>query len=565
MYLNKCLFLLAFLLWNLAAHTQLLTNGHSEYVILTPPTPTSNEQKAIRVLDKYFLMRTGEQLKITDKKSMLPTISIGRTLDQRVSSVHTKKIKDDGFVIFFEPNYIGIIGNTDTGTLNGVYTFIQKYLAIYYLSPGITNEIIPTKNLKIPQNEVIISNPAFKWREVFSTAGYDKSYAEWHGLKYTYQEPTEWGISGHTFFKIMSPKKFFGSNPEYFSLINGRRVASQLCLSNKQVLSHFITTVKNFIQKEPNKKYWMVGQEDVGQFCQCAGCKKLYSDYGSYSGAMIYFANKIAERFPTKIIGTFAYHQTLPPPKNILPHSNVLILYAPIEAFHETSYHLATDKNFAKYLQQWTKLSDNVMFWHYVANYSNMLAPYPVLKTQKENIRFFKRNNVKYVYAEGITKKGEHLGELKSYLISKLLWNPELDSDSIVQSFCKYYYGPAEKSILEYLNILDQQCKLNGDKLRFFGGSEKYLDVKNLLLYDNLLEAAAESAGNTVYRERVDDLRLGIDFLLESHYQNSKIPPNHSFDNRLARKNRILSTAKSSGIDWIIHKGKWGRLTELIK
>lgn len=559
------IFLILFLLASLSGISQLVVDGESNFTIMMPEHPTVVENKAVDIFRKYFKLATNFELPLYRPKSSKPlsVISIGQTTDQRVSKSMLADIEHDGFIIFFSTNYISIVGSSDRGTLNGVYAFIERYLGVYYLAPGVITKIAVRKNITIPQNAFISSNPAFKWRDIFSTAAYDPTFSEWHGLSHMYTEPTIWGNTDHTFFKLVPPADYFKVYPQFYSLIEGKRVPSQLCLSNSQLRDVIVKKLQKEITLKPEKSIWMVGQEDFGQFCGCKYCKELYTTYGGYSGAILSFVNKIAAFFPKKIIATFAYHETLVPPnKKIKPLSNVLIVYAPIEAFKQNGYTGSTDNSiFVNYLQEWNSISNNLMVWEYISSYQNMFKPYPIIHMLSSNFKLFKKYGVDYVYAEGVMKQGEHLGALKTYVAAKLLWNPYLNSDSLVKSFCDLYYGKASKYILQYLNVLEENVIHNNDQLRFWGGSEKYLSQAYLYQYDLILEKAAETVrGQTIYLDRVNEVRLSIDFLLELDSKkqetlNTKISRQIS-----SRVNRILTTAKKEKIDWIIHNGEWKQL-----
>ena len=56
----------------------------------------------------------------------------------------------------------------------------------------------------------------------------------------------------------------------------------------------------------------------------------LYSPIGM--GSFLTFVNKVAERFPDKIISTLAYQYTRVPPKDLLPGKNVNIMLCNIES-----------------------------------------------------------------------------------------------------------------------------------------------------------------------------------------------------------------------------------------
>ena len=50
--------------------------------------------------------------------------------------------------------------------------------------------------------------------------------------------------------------------------------------------------------------------------------------------------------------------------------------------------------------------------------------------------------------------RGGEFSELRAYLISKLLWNPDCDVENVIDDFMYGYYGRAGKYIRQYFNLL---------------------------------------------------------------------------------------------------------------
>lgn len=551
-----------------------ISNGRSEYRIYTPKNPSEFDRRAAQELQKYIYQVYAVQLPITFESNTAGLgIYLGATEKLKNNLSLFKGIKDDGFLIRIKNRNIYIAGVKNKGSLYGVYKFLERFVGVEKFAPDLIS--IPKRKtlLSVPANFELLSNPAFLMRDVFNDISYDENMTDWFCLTHMYKEPSMWGLKGHTFFQLIPPKKYFKSNPKLFSLINGKRKASQLCLSNIQVRRIICENLKSLINKSPNKKYWMVGQEDVGSFCQCESCKKLYKKYGGISGALLNFVNTIAAEFPDKIIGTFAYHETLSPPKdkNIKAASNVLVCYAPIEAYHEESYANSSDKRFVLYLKDWSSIVSHLMVWDYIGDFNNMLLPYPNISTFANNIKLFKDNNVELVYEEGVNKKGGNLKELKTYVLSKLLWNPEENVDTLIDNFCKHYYGAASSYVIEYINALTKNMKKNNDRLRFWGGTHRYLDNSCIKEYDDILNRASQAVStNKVLMGRINMIRLGVDMAFLRNNMNSsgvnKIKLFSSKSDNPIRIKRIKDVANQNGINWIMAGGKWNTIDkELLK
>jgi len=559
----RLLLTLALLLpaWLLRAQNITLSQaGSSQYAIVIPKLATDLERKAAKELQVYFAKVTDVTLPVTSESKGKEEIHIGNT--DLAKGIRGKiALKDDGYAIVSSGKAIFIKGN-GKGTLYGVYSFLDKYLDVQMLAPGCWN-IVKKKSITIPAGINLVENPAFILRDVFNSIAYDPVYTDWQKLTHAVGDQGMWGMFYHTFFKLVPPDSYLKSHPEYFSLIGKQRLPQQLCLSNKEVQAKVIDALRQNIKAGKGQKYWFVGQEDMGGFCECPSCNALYQQYGGLSGALVFFINKIASAFPDKIIGTYAYHGTLAPPQNIRPSQNVLICYAPIEAYREKAYVDQEDRTFVNYLKQWSQLCKHLMVWDYPENYTNYVEPYPTFSTFKSNISFFKKNGVQYVYEESVIKNGINLNELKTYLLSKLLWNPDLDQDQLIRDFCNKYYGEAGTFVLKFCTALDQNRKRENDKLRFWGGTKAYLNPSYLEQYDNILaEAADKVKRNPVLTARVNQLRFSVDYCLlnaaKSNGSSRAAKGSAATGSRLEqRRARFRETAQKEHIVDFNSNGSW--------
>src|SRR4030095_4044267 len=84
--------------------------------------------------------------------------------------------------------------------------------------------------------------------------------------------------------------------------------------------------------------------------------------------------------------------------------------------------------------------------------------------------------------------------ELRSYLIAKLLWDPYLNLDSVMNDFLFGFYGAAGKPIREYIDLMRGELMKGAKPLRIFGSpneaSETYLTPALLAKYNLLFDEA---------------------------------------------------------------------------
>ncbi len=424
------------------------------------------------------------------------------------------RLKKDGFIIKTNDNTIMIAGNSAKANLFGTYTFLEDFIGCTMLS--LNEYYIPDNpDISIPEIDKTYE-PAFELRKYFKRRLSTKAYMDWHKLNGL----EDWGLFVHTFDDLVPPQKYYKQHPEYFALVGGRRLMDgQLCLSNPELINTLKQNLKEEIEKKPEKRYWSVSQNDCYNYCECDNCKKLYKKYGSISGAYINMANQIAKEFPDKTISTLAYQFTRSAPKNIKPLPNVNIMFCSIEC--NRSQPLAEDKrsqSFIRDLNNWTKLSNNIFMWDYVVQFKNYLTPFPNIKVLQPNIQLFRDKNIPMAFQQGSGKTWSDLGELKQFLIAKLLWNPDVNVDSLVNDFLLKYYGPAASNIKEYYELTHKALYDHPDEwLNIYGFpmdyTDSYLSEDLLLKYKNIMNTAQNSVENdSVFLKRVLRARLPVDF-----------------------------------------------------
>ena len=427
-----------------AQQPALVQNGKTNYQIVIPSSASNIEKRAADELRNYIQQATGASLSVVSETAARSSnrIEVGNTKAAQALGI-MKNVRNDGFAIQAKNGSVYIAGGGEKGTLYGANAFLETFLGIDYLSASVIY-VPKTTTVTLPQTINIVSNPAFVTRDNFTDMGfngkwngiakdYSGGYKDWHRINHVFSnwdKESNWGLFGHTFFTLVPPKTYFATHPEYYSLVNGKRQAQQLNLSNPKVAEIVIAQLKKLMQASPSKTYWMVGQEDMGVFCQCNDCQRAYRKYGgNESGLMIEFVNQIARAFPDKQIATFAYKQTEAPPQNITPEANVIVVSAPIKAHHNVPLDSKENNPYNEYIRQWGKLTHNQMIWDYYANFNDIITPYPNLAMIAPNFRFYQSVGAQHVFAQRpVFLNGSEMEELKAYLISKMLWNPSLDA-----------------------------------------------------------------------------------------------------------------------------------------
>jgi hypothetical protein len=120
------------------------------------------------------------------------------------------------------------------------------------------------------------------------------------------------------------------------------------------------------------------------------------------------------------------------------------------------------------------------------------------------------------MFEQGLSSPGGEMPEFRCYLLAKLLWNPDLNVDSLRTHFMNTFYGDAGVYIDKYTRLLEEELDKSGKALTLYehpqSHKDGYLSPENLGKYKMLFNSAEAAVmdEDTIYQWRVEDARLGI-------------------------------------------------------
>lgn len=415
-------------------------------------------------------------------------------------------LTEDGFRLHSENEILHITSGGDKGAIYGVVTLLDEYMGVSYYTPDYYT-LTPCSTLTLPKIERA-ENPAFRYRQSQCYALSDPIYKMW----YRFEEPGEMFAGGmwvHTFDRILPSDLYGDTHPEYYSFIRGERrpgKASQWCLTNPEVFELASQKIDSIFKANPGKNIISVSQND-GNFtnCTCTECEKLDEYEGSLSGSLIHFLNKLAKRFPDKEFSTLAYLYTMHPPKHVKPLPNVNIMLCDIDCEREVPLtDNASGQNFMDAMKGWSKISNNIFVWDYGINFDNYIAPFPNFPILQKNIQLFKEHNATMHFSQIGGSKGGDFPEMRAFMVSKLMWNPVQNADSLMRSFIEGYYGAAAPFIYQYEKLLEGALLASGKRLWIYDSPVSHKDgMLNVNLrkrYNELFDEAEAAVQNDQVR-----------------------------------------------------------------
>ena len=537
-----------------------VTQGETDYRIVVPEMPSEANSFAAEELSNYIYKSSSVRLEIEedsgDYSKADKVISIGETsmLEKFGPSVDYSKFNNDGFIIYTAGDAVMINGESDRGTLYGVYDFLEKFVGIRFLTQTSTyipekEEIyvhdlsikeIPTFTMRSFLSKQIVTDPLFGAHMRMSSVW--AADMEEYGGSYI---SDFYSAQDHSFFMLVPPSVYYEEHNDWYSPDK-----TQLCLTNEEMTKQAIENLKNWILSKPEAKYFMVGQEDIHPLCSCDNCIASDAQNGGKAGTLMIFINKLAaaieewqktacpEREIT--IVTFAYQSTVNAPVKIengktvpvndkvVPRDNVMVKLAIIDACY---FHDITDESCTKNIltrtifDQWSTLTDRLCLWDYNTNFSNHLWYFANLGVLKSNLIKYESMGMEYILTQGGTMiQEDYQSQLKCYLFSKLLWNPHRDVNALIEEFNLLHFGEdVAPYINKYLRNMELHFKiLDGGKTAFhselyhygtYFNSENYpigLLTGAIDILEEAREVVAASERTAQEKQTIDDRILSV-------------------------------------------------------
>lgn len=438
------------------------------YVIVLPDSPDPQSVRGAERLVETVRKICGVRLPVTGEKVFKggPAFYLGAT---RAAAERKLKGPDalDGYRIAVDGCDVFLLGNR-RGPAQAVFALVEEDWGVrwYALSaPKIYPHRTKDAFCVSPREYV----PPFLFRELIDPAAMDGDWSAFNRYQpISYFSSPDFADGGalangryfcHTYDMMIPAKRFFEAHPEYFPLVKGKRFRStqahgQLCYTSPGLEDELVRQYEAAIAKRPECIHYACAANDNLELgCGCPPCARLIAADGIV-GAQLDLANRVADRLAEKrpdiLIKTTAYVVTQNPPPNVRPGKNVVVEYCPIQQragsdiYRPWRSHAVIRRQF----DAWLKTAPNVSVWDYALDWD--MTPMPNFETMHDNIRFWRECGVKGVLIQETETNRVNLQELRAWIFSKLLWNPDYDLEELVREFMHGHYGPSGDAMLGY-------------------------------------------------------------------------------------------------------------------
>jgi hypothetical protein len=516
-------------------------HGRARYRIVVPDNANPSLRYAATELQRTLSEISGATLEIVAEKEAgsSPAILLGacRRIEKAGLAERARTLTGDGVLIKTVGRDIMLLGDGDRGVLNSVYVLLERFLDCRFLAHDCT--VVPKKSVLVLPRIDYSYSPPFIYREVLAYDAHRWDFAcrqklNGGNMELVLSLPGEAParlIPGvviypfvHTFAAIAPPDELFGSHPEFFGLVKGRRhagiIGGQLCLTNPDVLRMAKEKALAWIARRPDLTTVDISQNDAypgsSGACECERCAAIVKEEGSQHGPILRLVNEVAdavkERYPGKFVDTLAYDYTIIPPAVTKPRDNVIIRLCHYGCYFHGIETEDMSRDFRGAVDRWPRLAKHVWVWHYGTNFWHYLAPNPNLEGLVKDLRYYAAHGIDGLMLQAdIQSPGGELAELRQYLAAQLMWDPAQDARKPRSDFCSGYYGPAAGEALEYLDLMDRLKDTNGKHYPTNGWDPPEVATPEFVASGlAVLDRGLAKAGDQPYRGRVEKLLLSL-------------------------------------------------------
>ena len=437
------------------------------------------------------------------------------------------------------------VSGDDRGVCYGVFELLERFGGVEWFAEGI-EDFTARDRFEVPDGFCEAQRPAIpirdsSWRGALVSAAM-AAHLRLNGTHVTKcgMEPygdiaVRWAYRlghCHTFKNLLPVSEYGKTHPEYYAIqpdgtrnLNDRHGPNP-CLTNPDVKRIIVEKVVESVRKNPGTRNFGVSQNDTKLWCRCPACTAINEREGTDAGTLIELVNEVARAAaavrPDAIITTLAYHMTREPPKTLKVEPNVMIVLCTTECDFSAPLKgnpNADTQRFVAALEKWHSLARHLYIYDYMMNYRLAGHAMPNIAAFNENVKLYRENGTDYLYASGGPAAG-WFAELKCYIESKSMWNPDRDMNPFIDRFMAAYYGPAAKHARAVLDLFEKYPR---DRAKY--PMPYYDDILSPAFPNELFERAAaiwkeaaSAAADEPFASRVAAEALKTDFTRVSRY-----------------------------------------------
>lgn len=480
----------------------LVQENRSPFVIVHAADAPASVRTAAHELQRYFELSARVRLPVIAGDAPAgPFIALGDTAAARAAGIKATDAPLEGFRLVTRGDHVFIVGpdtrenektpqgGTSTGTLNGVYTFLEDYLDVRWLLPGPMGEDVP------PQASVLLpaldrtEGPFFRNRRLPGMQNTQPAVQEWSARQ-------KLGFSlllehAHNWHRVVPPA-LHASHPDWFAEADGKRPPVvgdryKLETTNPELIAHYAQAAIAAFRANPKLTVFSLSPTDSSGWSTSAPSRALYDrdPHGklSVTPLVLAFYNDVArivgKEFPDRKLAGYIYASYLYPPSAGVPplEPNLFIVIAPSISYGYQLYRESTQRDWDAIMKAWSTQTSQIAYYdmfNWLRGNTGALTP-PAPDILNFAFPRLRKYGIKGVYLYG-TSEWSH-GAVNNYVLSKMAWNPSLDANAVCDEFYRRAYGPAGERMRDINHLVDAAAKVfyNQDQTANYTATPRYL------------------------------------------------------------------------------------------
>lgn len=486
----------------------LLVKSGSPIVCIVAGTG-SMDGDAAKELAKYVEKISGAKLPVVQEgqEGGKPAVYVGNTRAavSIVAQLTDSNVGFDGYIIAPVNGGLALVGRGE-GTWYAVYDLLYG-IGCRFFMPGDDCEYIPSaKDLCVPLAKRV-ERPALMGRRFQFSANLDQ-------VAGPFSSGTDWlrkirigGVAfdhGHALGRHLPADVYFKDHPEYFALVGGKRLATQPCTSNPDVIKIITESVKRDLAT--GAKSASLSLNDTNEFCECDACLRERGEGFDASVNLLILANKVAraikDEYPDRYLCFYAsYDATGKLPKDIRVEPNLIPVLFPLANGHtiDDPKCPAMRKTLALFRDWKARGAKQLGVYDYL---NNAEMECPSIRSMASVMRIFPKYGGIFWNYEVINRSW--INNMQMYIAARLMWNPRENVEALVTDYCDKFYGKSGPSMRAYWERLEGLTEHRNPDLH---GPEALVDQatpQEMKACEADLQSALKSAENELIRKRIE-------------------------------------------------------------
>ncbi len=494
-------------------------DGDTQAVIVHEDGAADEAAKAWHDLRNYLKQSTGRDfVSVAESEyesSMGRPIYIGMCSPvKKALGVDRYGLDRDAYAVIVREDAVMLAGRTPWATFWAVCQFLEDHVGVRWLIPGPLGE-------DVPEHDRITVEPM---RKVYSPAILSRLWSGAHyGGDWSLRQRIHGRYQFHHNLNRVFRREMFAEHPEYFPQHGDIRYEPgegdhgwQPCMTDPGGTAHAAQVAREYFEAHPLAESFSYGINDGHGYCDCKDCLKIHrpiEEWHGFSGerSVQYYTwlNRVAANLerdhPDKMLGCLAYSAVILPPADMQLHPNIIPYLTSNRADYWDAQFRRQDQEL---LRRWSEVTEQMGIYDYAYG-MGFAIPRIYNHLFQEAIQFAVDQGVKGFYAEVYPNWG--LDGHKLYVMSRVLWNPDVDIDAITDDWNERMFREAAEPMKKYFAL----CEWTWRENNFGGGRWNYrlaADPRQFLIFppdviDKLagyLEEARELARDEIVEKRIE-------------------------------------------------------------